>query len=171
MSQPSSVIHRIRAVVRQTFCLTAVCLGAGSAGVGCSEDLQCGEGEELRDRACVPVAAQGGAPASGSTGGTPSADGGRGGDAGMAASASRGVAGESAAGAGGVDTGPAIEFGAVCLTDEECGDPAPFCAVQLGATTGICTATGCADDASVCPSGWHCLDLSQYGAPDICAED
>lgn len=62
-------------------------------------------------------------------------------------------------------------FGTTCTTDADCGcEAAGYCALMPGQTTGYCTATGCKDDPSVCPSGWSCFDLSAFSAtlPAIC---
>jgi hypothetical protein len=54
------------------------------------------------------------------------------------------------------------QFGAPCKTNAECSAPAPYCAIQPGATTGgICSAFGCIEDPNLCPSTWSCMDLSQ----------
>jgi hypothetical protein len=47
---------------------------------------------------------------------------------------------------------------------------ANYCALMPGQTQGYCTATGCKDDPSVCPSGWSCFDLGAFGPdlPSIC---
>ncbi len=57
-----------------------------------------------------------------------------------------------------------VPFGTSCSDDtthSECGCPAPFCAIQPGSETGTCTVTGCALDATLCPSGYRCLDLTR----------
>jgi len=75
------------------------------------------------------------------------------------------------------DAGPPAEacaadaFGAACSTDADCAcDAASYCALMPGQTTGYCTAKGCKDDPSVCPSGWSCFDLSAFSQdlPAIC---
>jgi hypothetical protein len=47
---------------------------------------------------------------------------------------------------------------------------ASYCALMPGQSEGYCTAKGCKDDPSVCPSGWSCLDLSLFSAelPAVC---
>ncbi|GEM_PF-2329326 len=146
-------------------CAAIAVLGAGGSGLGCDlvfdEDLRCDPGQELRGRACVAAA-------------EPDAAGAAGQGAAVAGGSTNGGAGGVLAGdggAGGGSGGPEGEFGAVCLEDAECAEPAPFCALQPGQPTGICTVTGCAADESLCPSGWYCLDLSSVGAPDICVEE
>ena len=67
----------------------------------------------------------------------------------------------------------ASEFGAPCADTVEhtdCGPPADHCAMMPGQTVGNCTATGCIDNATVCPGDWSCLDLSAFLAdqPAIC---
>ena len=62
-------------------------------------------------------------------------------------------------------------FGAACTTDADCAcEAAGYCALMPGQTSGYCTATGCKDDPSVCPSGWSCFDLSAFSPtlPAIC---
>jgi hypothetical protein len=51
------------------------------------------------------------------------------------------------------------EFGRKCTHHTECGCPAPICAVPPGQTEGFCTQV-CPDGPSVCPSDYHCIDLS-----------
>jgi hypothetical protein len=59
-------------------------------------------------------------------------------------------------------------YGDVCAADRECATPTDFCAKYPSDPTGYCTRTGCLTDASLCPGGWSCLDLSMYGYPAIC---
>jgi hypothetical protein len=68
------------------------------------------------------------------------------------------------------------EFGRVCdddVTHDDCADPAPYCAIQPGMKTGVCTVDGCIEDPDLCPEGWSCLDLGLFSAelPSICVED
>ncbi len=67
---------------------------------------------------------------------------------------------------------PVNAFGRTCKENKECEGVASYCAVMPGKTTGYCTATGCKTNASVCPSGWSCFDISlfQPGAPSICTK-
>jgi hypothetical protein len=69
------------------------------------------------------------------------------------------------------DAGPG-GFGATCTEDANCQAPANYCAKTPGAPSGYCTQTGCLADASICPAGWGCLDLSRFqpGAPSICSK-
>lgn len=62
-------------------------------------------------------------------------------------------------------------FGDTCTDDTGCEAPTSFCVKLPGAASGYCTATGCLEDASVCPADWVCTDLSSYGPglPSICA--
>ena len=61
------------------------------------------------------------------------------------------------------DADPRFEhFGDVCTVTENCTAPAGFCAIQPGAPTGFCTATGCLEDPTVCPAHWGCYDLSMF---------
>jgi cysteine-rich repeat protein len=59
--------------------------------------------------------------------------------------------------------GASAEFGQVCAAPAECGALAPYCAVLPGQSSGFCTAFGCDQDASICPSTWTCMDLSPFG--------
>lgn len=142
-----------------------VVLGAGGGGPGCDlvfdEDLRCGPGQQLQGRACVAAAEADAAGAAGQGAG----------DAGGSVNGGAGGAPAAGSGAGGEPGAPEGEFGATCVEDAECAEPAPFCAVQPGQPIGICTVTGCAADASLCPSGWYCLDLTSVGAEDICVEE
>lgn len=62
-------------------------------------------------------------------------------------------------------------FGEACSTDSDCDcADAPFCAVMPGQNAGICTATGCVEDPTLCPAGFRCFDLSFAGQPSICIE-
>lgn len=63
-------------------------------------------------------------------------------------------------------------FGKDCTDSKECSGEASYCALQPGKTTGYCTATGCTSNASVCPAGWGCFDVSAFqpGAPSICTK-
>ena len=68
----------------------------------------------------------------------------------------------------------AMEFFAKPCTDStghsDCGCGADYCAVMPGQSEGYCTATGCVEDANVCPDDWTCFDVSAFqpGAPSIC---
>lgn len=61
-------------------------------------------------------------------------------------------------------------FGDVCADETACVAPTTFCVILPGEATGYCTATGCLEDATVCPVDWGCVDLSVYGPglPSIC---
>src|SRR5688572_12506622 len=61
-------------------------------------------------------------------------------------------------------------FGDVCAAATECALPTSFCMILPGAEAGYCTAVGCLEDATICPAGWECLDLSVYqpGLPAVC---
>jgi hypothetical protein len=41
---------------------------------------------------------------------------------------------------------------------------------QPGQALGLCTHTGCIEDASICPAGFQCLDLSMFdpALPSVC---
>lgn len=90
-------------------------------------------------------------------------------DAGMG-NAGSGDAGSS----GGGEICPAdAGFGATCTSDAACPcAEASYCAIMPGQASGTCTATGCAEDPSVCPAGWSCFDISVFapGQPSICTE-
>jgi hypothetical protein len=63
-------------------------------------------------------------------------------------------------------------FGKACADSKECSAEASYCALMPGGTSGYCTTTGCKEDASVCPEGWSCFDVSMFqpGAPSICTK-
>ena len=53
-------------------------------------------------------------------------------------------------------------FGKVCMMagdSAECAAPAPYCAVQPGATMGYCTAIECKANPTICPASWTCFDI------------
>jgi hypothetical protein len=63
-------------------------------------------------------------------------------------------------------------FGRTCLMSgdsAECMAPAPYCAVQPGATMGYCTTLGCKADMSLCPPGWMCFVIAAISL-DFCAK-
>ncbi|MGA7742317.1 MAG: hypothetical protein ABSF35_13030 [Polyangia bacterium] len=67
------------------------------------------------------------------------------------------------ASAGGADDGGGGgTFGQTCATAADCAAPASFCAPS---PLLYCTAFGCDTDPTVCPAGWTCLDLTNFGAP------
>jgi hypothetical protein len=61
-------------------------------------------------------------------------------------------------------------YGDPCTEHAACPCPTNWCAVMPGASTGVCTHTGCLDDPGLCPADWSCLDLSvfQPDLPSIC---
>jgi hypothetical protein len=63
-------------------------------------------------------------------------------------------------------------FGATCKADSDCTCKASYCALMPGQPQGTCTVTGCKEDASVCPMGFSCFDLSAFsaGLPSICTK-
>jgi hypothetical protein len=63
-------------------------------------------------------------------------------------------------------------FGTPCEDDSACTCAANYCALMPGQTAGYCTKTGCKEDASLCPSGSSCFDLSLFspGLPSICTQ-
>ncbi len=68
--------------------------------------------------------------------------------------------------------GDALGFGASCTADADCTCAASYCALMPGSTQGVCTKSGCKEDASVCPADYRCFDLSQFspGLPSICTK-
>jgi hypothetical protein len=136
------------------------------ASVGCANDAECNDGQELQGGACVPASSgQGGSSGAAGTAGSGSTSG---------AAGTAGVAGSSgAAGSAGACTG--FDFGQTCSDGQghtDCGCAADYCAVQPGQSSGYCTAAGCKEDPSICPDGWTCLDLSVFdpSLPSICRE-
>jgi hypothetical protein len=94
--------------------------------------------------------------------------------AGGTSSNASGSAGETTTqGQAGSPGGSAEEgFGTTCTTNDDCADPAPYCAKSPMDTTGYCTVTGCMADATLCPAGWTCNTVYMtYGAPDFCAPE
>jgi hypothetical protein len=122
---------------------------------GCED--QCDPGWEIKNHECVrsAAAADGASADAGATGadaaddGTQEDAGGDGGDAGSQCTTS--------------------QLGVACRETTECTCDTSFCAANPG-TVGFCTRTGCLQDASVCPSGWSCMDLASFGEglPSIC---
>lgn len=62
------------------------------------------------------------------------------------------------------DPGAVSTFGAVCTTIDQCGADTDVCAVIPGNAEGFCSRSGCAQDATLCPTGWVCFDASAYVA-------
>ena len=52
-------------------------------------------------------------------------------------------------------------FGKTCTTAVDCGCDTGFCAGYPG-QKGICSHSGCLEDASVCPATWSCGDFSAF---------
>lgn len=100
---------------------------------GCANTATCDPGQELRNGLCLSKASAG----------QSSADAGA--DASLACSA---------------DAASSGQFGSTCTDDSQCACPAPVCAVQPGQTMGFCTQVRCAEDPSICPPGWSCVDLT-----------
>lgn len=84
--------------------------------------------------------------------------------------ASTGGGGGQSNGSGGGGGAAPKPFGDVCADNAGCAAPAALCAIQPGMTEGYCTAEGCVADPSVCPSGWACFDLTQFGGPNFCSK-
>ncbi|HOU92050.1 MAG TPA: hypothetical protein PLU22_13455 [Polyangiaceae bacterium] len=92
--------------------------------------------------------------------------------------AAAGAEGSTAGSGAGIDLVSCDQevLGAPCAdgtTHSDCGCDATYCAVQPGATEGMCTRTGCVEDPSLCPEGYSCLDLSAFqpGLPSLCQPD
>ena len=117
--------------------------------VNCDES--CPPGYVFASHACIAEA--GGATSS--TGGTGSqSDGG-------APSEDSGLSND--AGDTSVPTCKDSTFGNTCMTAADCGCDTGFCAGYPG-QQGICSHTGCLQDASVCPANWTCQDFSAFQA-------
>jgi hypothetical protein len=99
---------------------------------------------------------------------TPQTDG-EGGAAGRPSDAASGSPSEGGAGGAATCENPS-DFEDACSTSADCRCDVNYCAVQPGATEGICTRTGCAEDPSVCPASFNCLDLSVFDSslPSFC---
>jgi hypothetical protein len=120
---------------------------------GCANDASCDPGYEVVNGSCVSVAPPPPPPSGG------------GGEGGAPFDPS--VCDETRPATG--------TFGAACtdgMNHTDCACPAPICAIQPGMTTGFCTQIDCDADASVCPSGWSCFDLSVIDPsyPATCVE-
>jgi hypothetical protein len=61
-------------------------------------------------------------------------------------------------------------FGALCADNAECTVTTDYCATPPAPQARFCTRAGCLQDASICPVGWTCKDLSFYdrSLPSIC---
>lgn len=122
------------------------------AFAGCGDE-KCDDDQVKEGNGCVAAHGGGGGQANGT--------GGVGGVGGV---------GGQASGTGGGGSGAPAPFGDACADNTGCGDPAALCAIQPGMSQGYCTAEGCVADPSVCPSGWSCFDLTQFGGPNFCAK-
>lgn len=115
----------------------------------CTQDeaTACGQGTEYRDGACHPS--------------VPAVDNGEGG------ATTGGAAAGGEAGAVAID--PA--FGEACETSDTCTGPTNYCTPPSPVDTQYCTVSGCDEDASLCPPGWECFDVSQFiaGEPFVCS--
>lgn len=71
---------------------------------------------------------------------------------------------------GSLSCAQASAFGDACATNADCHCEVDFCAVNPGASAGVCTRTGCLEDPSICPGAWKCLDLAVFSSdlPAIC---
>ncbi|MDH5672723.1 MAG: hypothetical protein OEZ06_11275 [Myxococcales bacterium] len=163
--------------------LRAQCLGflracgagsfLGALAAGCVGDASCDPGMELVNYHCEPVAdavdagddAATTRDAAVSDSGPPQAP-----DGGASEDAGARLADPECASDGAYPGG----FGRPCSdaqTHAECDCATDYCAIQLGQSQGVCTASGCLEDPSVCPDGYSCLDLSNFqaGLPAICS--
>jgi hypothetical protein len=128
--------------------LTAIAFSLYAAACTQSEADACGEGTVYRDGDCHP------APAS-SAGTSSMSDGGAGNEP----------------GAGGASEASDPNFGVDCTASDECMGATDYCIPMSPFDTAYCSASGCDLDASICPSGWKCTDLSQFltDAPWACS--
>lgn len=115
----------------------------------CTEDDPCDEGQILVDGWCNLASVDAAPPAMTDDAAVPDT--------------SDPEAGVSEAGGG-----AATAFGQTCMTSVECPAPTNYCALVPGQPSGNCTATGCNLDASICPAGWTCMDLTMYVGQHIC---
>jgi hypothetical protein len=81
--------------------------------------------------------------------------------------------GAADSGAGGEGGAVAIDpaFGEPCEASDTCTGPTNYCTPPSPVDTQYCTVSGCDQDASLCPPGWECFDVSQFieGAPFVCS--
>ncbi len=108
-----------------------------------------------------PAMSQGGS----GTGGKSS--GGDRGETGGSAGTNQADAGASAGGAAEADAA----FGALCTTSADCGGETDYCATPPTEPF-YCTASGCDQTPSLCPTGYECLDLGLFvpGEPFVCVK-
>ncbi|HVU02038.1 MAG TPA: hypothetical protein VHE30_09810 [Polyangiaceae bacterium] len=127
--------------------LHAAAVFASVLFTGCANDATCFPGERFKSGLCLPSG-------SGSKGGTHADAGSTTGDA----------------GADGAASGRTATFGADCLTNADCGNPAPVCAIQPTDPKGFCTQVDCVNAPAVCPAGWQCFDPSVINPdyPTLC---
>ena len=123
--------------------LRQLLLGAGLGLVAFSCHDTCPTGYVLKQNACVLAAPEVGNPQDG-------------GDSGLTIDA--GDADSNVA-----PTCTDSTFGNACMIHTDCGCDTGYCA-GLPGQQGICSHTGCLQDASVCPAGWGCMDLAAYQA-------
>ena len=116
-------------------------VGFGLVSIACHDT--CPSGYVLSERACVFVAASTSNPQDGGDE-QPKVD-------------------AAVADSGAETTCSDSTFGNVCTTALDCGCDTRFCAGYPG-QKGICSHSGCLQDASVCPANWSCADFSAYQA-------
>jgi len=147
---------------------TVLAIGVFTLGLfGCDADHPCDPGQQALPGACLPM------PTGGAMGGAMQPDAGV--DASShaehdAASASVAAGSDGGGDGGAADAGAAscdepvtTSLGRDCTTDADCGCGAPFCAAMPGASSGLCTISGCSTMPDDCPDGYMCFDLSAVG--------
>jgi len=133
--------------------LPAGLVAAGCVTSGCATSASCSPGERFSQGMCLPAG-------SGSRPSSPTAET----DAGALGDGCDAVAPKS---------GKTGTFGATCKTDDDCGNPAPICAIQPTDATGFCSQINCSTNPSVCPAGWSCFDPSVINPdwPTVCVKN
>jgi hypothetical protein len=81
------------------------------------------------------------------------------------------TAGSGTSGSAGAVTAKEAEFGDLCATAADCGGTTDYCATPPTEPF-YCTAKGCDQNASLCPSDYECFDLGAFvpGEPFICTK-
>ncbi len=142
----------------RSFSLLSALLTLGFV-VGCSDSNACGSGFESKAGTCVADAA-----AAGSAGSA--------GDAAAGAAAGSGGAAAGSGGAVGVAGASGNGFGDACQVHADCLSATNYCAKSPVDPAAYCTASGCDQDATICPDGWTCFNVGMFspGEPYICAK-
>jgi hypothetical protein len=133
--------------------LGAAALAALAAvmGIGCAPSQPCDPGQMLVGSLCYPAPVAPDAGGSGDAG----SDAGTSSDAGSDAGADGGLCQDKYAG-----------FGAACTSVSQCTCATDYCIAFAGFD--YCSRKDCLADATLCPQGWACNDLSAYGQPSVC---